>query len=342
VYNFCTKYLARTNNAPRHDFGQFPQNDPRAAYSEPWRFPIIDSYRDPSNPEAGLDFNRVTFVYYNPQEPLPLQVAVIGTFANLFEPIPLERVEESPYFAVTVVVPKNQVHTYQFLVNGRAVLDPINTQQIRKPDGEVWSRFFTHACALPITFERWERTLLERLVTHILPFNTKEGENFMRRYVDFLDRQTRDNQMRGTYRLDASIGVVNFIDKLLAKEENHYLDDYRTCLAQIQRILTQRIPTMDPEFMPESAFVQLYDELATGSVQGWDYSRYGDPAYFLRLLRRHTFTGAFSHPKYHGNAGGAGWAYLREMFTNAGSGESIFNWRVNCEKPYGISEDYNG
>jgi hypothetical protein len=30
------------------------------------------------------------------------------------------------------------------------------------------------------------------------------------------------------------------------------------------------------------------------------------------------------------------------MFTNAGSGESIFNWRVNCEKPYGISEDYNG
>jgi len=36
-------------------------------------------------------------------------------------------------------------------------------------------------------------------------------------------------------------------------------------------------------------------------VNGWDTADYGSPRYVLDLLRRHSFTGAFCHPKYGGN-----------------------------------------
>jgi len=341
IYNVCAKYLARAVQDSRHNFGQYPSMDFRASICEPWRFPVIDSYYDKSDPVGSSQLNQVTFIYYQGPDHVPNDVAVVGTFANLYQAIPLEKVGDSDYFALTVLLPKRQVFRYKFRVDGQWMPDPINPQEVILPNGEVWSRFFTHSCSMPITFDTWEWKILERLVTHILPLHTQDGQNFLNRYIDFLDEQSRNNDYRLSYLMDESVGVVNFIDKLLAKEENHHLNDYRICLEIMAHILTKRISVMDIELMPKSAFVQLYEEMSTGTVADWDYARYHDPGYFLQLLRRHAYTGAFSHPKYHGNAGGAGWAYLSQNFTDA-SGKSLFSWQPCLEAPLGLSVEYFG
>jgi hypothetical protein len=68
--------------------------------------------------------------------------------------------------------------------------------------------------------------------------------------------------------------------------------------------------------------------------------------YFLSLIRRHTITGAFSHPKYGGNIGGAGWSYLQERYDikneNAQTVGNYFNWELALEKPLGTNENYQG
>ncbi len=138
-----------------------------------------------------------------------------------------------------------------------------------------------------------------------------EGQRFLDFYYNYLDRQAKDTQYARAYRLDQPVGAVNFIDKLLAREEAHRLVDYKICLELIDRVLRLRNPYEEPSRMPTSFYAELYDHMAGGgSIAGWDYSRYGNPRFFLQLLRRHTYTGAFSHPKYGGNAGAAGWAYL--------------------------------
>jgi hypothetical protein len=93
--------------------------------------------------------------------------------------------------------------------------------------------------------------------------------------------------------------------------------------------------------MPKEMYRDLYEQMATGSVPDWDYQRYNNPRYFLQLLRRHVFTGAFSHPKYGGNIGATGWAYLEEKYRDD-RGQTLFNWRRIIEKPLGVSADYHG
>ena len=82
-------------------------------------------------------------------------------------------------------------------------------------------------CTEILVFEPWEVEILTRLSDHILPFRTVEGERFLEFYYNFLDREAKDTQYRQVYRFDDSVGAVNFIDKLLAKEENHHLLDYK-------------------------------------------------------------------------------------------------------------------
>ena len=336
ILNYCTKYLARDTTEPRHNFGQYDPASFRARICEPWRFPMIDSYSDGQDFISSYAFNEVTFVFaVASQSSQPQQVSAIGTFANLFEPIPLRRLMfddfEMPYFALTVVVPKGEVHTYKLVVDGEPMLDPINPQQVTLDNGKVWSRFFTQSCTEPISFERWEYVLLERLTDHILPFRTEEGQ-----------RALEQNLVQKTFLLDQSVGAVNFIDKLIAREENHYLDDYRICLDIIDGVLRQRNPFIEPEFMSKEMFVALYNEMAANNVPGWDYGRYGSPRFFLQLLRRHTFTGAFCHPKYGGNTHAAGWTYLEEKFRDPSSGQTLFDWRRAVEKPLGNDPDYHG
>lgn len=344
ILNHCAKFLARENLDERHNFGQFKAGDQRGQICESHHFPIIDSYFDGKDVFASYGFNRVTFIYFN-RNTLPQNVFLIGTFASLYEHIPLQPVkfgdDETGYYAVTCVIPKGEAHTYKYLVDGHLQLDMINPQQTTLDNGEVWSRFFTQLCTEPLVLDQYELQLLERLAIHILPFRTQDGEIFLRNFYNYLDRQNKETQYTHAYRFDQSVGVVNFIDKLLAREESHYLDDYKICLKQIDRVLRQRNSFMEPNLMSKELFIQLYNELASGNVSGWEYGQYSNPQFFLQLLRRHVFTGAFSHPKYGGNVGGIGWAYLAERL-NDSAGETLFNWRIAIEKPLGINEDFRG
>jgi len=341
VLNVCAKYLARDDSEPRHNFGHFSETDPRARICEPWRFPIIDSYSDGRDPVASYAYNQVTFVFGLPWIASPSTVAVVGSFTALHDRLPLVRIAGTPFFALALKIPKGEVHTYKFIVDGVATADPINPQRVVLDSGREWSRFFTQLCSEPLCFERWELALLDRLTLHILPFRTEAGQNFLERFYFNSDRQARETQYARAYRLDQPVGVVNFIDKLLAREEAHYLVDYRICLRLIDRVLRARNPFIEPSEMPREAFLELYDQLWSGAVPGWSYAEYGNPRHFLQLLRRHTFTGAFSHPKYGGNVGAAGWAYLQERFQTSG-GESSFDWRRVTEQPLGTDPVYRG
>lgn len=347
VLNQCTRYLARNNSDGRHNFGHLEAEDPRGDICEVWRFPIIDAYSDGADFVASYAFNQVTFVYARREAPRPQRVSLIGTFANLYESIPLEPVrfwdeEAIGYYAVSLRIPKGELHTYRFIVDGEVVNDPINPQEMRLTNGQTWSRFFTELCTQPVSFETWELALLDRLTDQILPFRTKDGENFLNRFYDNADRQAKETQYLRAYRLDQSVGVVNFIDKLVAREERHRLIDYRICLDIIDTLLRQRNPLSEPSELSREVYTELYDQMASGNVPGWDFDRYGSPAFFLWILRRHAFTGAFSHPRHGGNVGAAAWAYLEERYRDPATGETLFNWRAALEKPLGTNEDYRG
>ncbi len=99
--------------------------------------------------------------------------------------------------------------------------------------------------------------------------------------------------------------------------------------------------------MSREIYFDLYNEMASNQVAGWDYDAYGSPQFFLYLLRRHVVTGAFCHPKYGGNAGAAGWAYLAERYALPSGGpgqqgETLFEWRRALEVPLGVNTDYLG
>jgi hypothetical protein len=333
VLNLAGKYLARRPDAPVSD------------YAEPWRFPIIDSYR--AGRDAALEYglNRVTFVWRAASGDDNRAVSVIGTFDNLWDATPLEPVQfdgaPTLYRAATVLVPKGQIHTYKFLADGELALDPINPQRTVLDNGIEWSRFFTQQCAIPVSFEAWELAILARLTNEILPFTSQDAQRFMDLYYFTADRQARETVFRQAFRLEQPVGAVNYIDKLVAREERHRLADYKTCLRLIDGVLRRRFPGLTPAEVTKEAYKDLYQQMAADAVDGWDTNQYGSPNFFLQLLRRHTYTGAFSHPKYGGNAGAAGWAWLEDRFRGP-RGESCFDWRRAIEPPLGASSDYFG
>lgn len=335
VFDLCTKHLSRDADDVRHNYLGTLEGD-RGRYSEGWRFPCVESHFDEASNSTGTS-NRVTFLYLAPRGSGRLAVGVRGTFAPLYENVPLERVAESRYYAVTLLLPAAQVFRYRFvLAPNQEVLDPINPQTTTEDNGARWSCFFTAACFEAVTFERWERILLDRLTRHILPFNTDDVRVF-------LERLSAPQRASHPYlhRFDVAVGVVNFLDKLLAREERHQLSAYKTCLSIIDRILRQRNPYLEPRDVREEMYVTLYNEMATGSVSGWDYARYNNPKHFLAMLRRHTITAAFSHPKYGGNASGLAWDYLSARYRDE-SGRTLFDWRRAMERPLGTSTEYRG
>jgi Gluconate 2-dehydrogenase subunit 3 len=341
VLNQCTKYLARAGDPPAPG-DEEAATAFRARISEAWRFPVIDVSRgDPTDDDPD---NEVTFIYKD-RPGSSATVAVAGTFANLYDPIPLEPVlflgEDTGYRALTVVVPKGEHHTYKYRVDGRFVLDPINPQRSVQPNGQPWSRFFTDSYLQPLVLELWELQILYRLTEQILPFRTQEAEVILQRFYYGLDQgQKRSAMDSKVYRLDRSVGEVNAIDKMLAREEAHRLADYKICLKQIDRVLRRRDPYQEPADMSKEYYIDLYNDMASNRVDGWDYGAYADPKYFLYILRRHTVTAAFSHPRYSGNVGAAGWAYLGEKYLDATTGTSLFDWRAALEPPLGTNVDY--
>jgi hypothetical protein len=337
ILNQCTKYLARDNRDERHNALGIYDGQTRARISEPWRFPVIDSHSGEA-PDR-YDWNDVTFIYAAAADaPLPGTVELLSTCNTLYEPVPLRRVEDSIYWACTLKIRKAERYRYLFIVDGKLLLDPINPQTETLSNGETWSSFFTWAYNQPISFERWEFVILERLTRHILPFKTEEAENFLRRGAN-------EATVRHLYRLYESVGVANYIDKIVAREERHRLYAYKTCVEMIDAILRRRHPGKDPAFIDRSSYERLYDEMANRSdtllEDGWDPNRYSDPWHFLYLLRRHAITGAFSHPKYGGNAGAMAWDYLRERY-KSDDGGTAFNWKHAMEQPLGTSDEYRG
>ena len=334
ILNLCTKSLSRAG-------------DP-ASSAEAWRFPVIDVFRgsplDPNDAD-----NEVIFIYKSTPG-TALQVGVLGSFATLYQAIPLKPVrflgEDTGYFAVSVAVPKGQAHIYQYVVDGALTLDPINPQRVVLENGNAWSRFFTDSYLQPMILELWELKLLSRLTEQILPFRGAESELFLQQFYHYLDRQDKDASK--VYRLDESVGEVNAIDKLLAREERHRLEDYRLCLKQVDAVLRKRNPYEEPSELSKESFNDLYDAMAgdpsnpANRIDGWDYGAYGNPPFFLNILRRHAVTAAFGHPKYAGNVGAAGWAYLSEKYFEVKDGvhSTLFDWRAALEKPLGTNEDY--
>jgi hypothetical protein len=337
ILNHCTKYLARDNIDERNSpLGIFAGQE-RAHISDSWRFPIVDSH---SGVDAdAYEWNDVTFVWpLIANKPEPAQVQLLTTGNTLYEPITLNRVDNSIYWSCTLKLRKGERHRYLFLVDGRPELDSINPQTQFLSNGERWSSFFTWAFNQPVSFERWEFVILDRLTRHILPFNTREAQNFV-------NRGFNEGNVGHLYRLDIAAGVANYIDNIVAREESHRLYAYKTSLEMIDQILRRRHPGKDPEFMPESSYVRLYEEMASASPplfqDGWDQNKYHDPTHFLYLLRRHAITGAFSHPKYGGNPGGMSWAYLSEHY-RTDDGTTAFDWRQAIEQPLGTNADYKG
>jgi hypothetical protein len=344
VLNHCTRFLARDGNERRHDFGQYDAEDPRARISEAWRYPIIDSYYDGTSVEVSYHFNSVTFVYDGHTNPAA-EVAVTGSFTELYNLVALHEVkfldEPSGIWAVSVRVPKGQVHTYRMRVDGEWVVDPINPQVVILDNGRRWSRFFTEACQIPLTFSRREREVLGRLVAHLLPFRSSENSRFIRGLYASMDRATRERRFPLAYRLDEEVGVVNYIDKVVTRAERHNADDYRLCLRIIEDVLRARYPGRDPVNLPPEAYADLYAEMANDDVAGWDTRRYSSPRFYLLLLRRHAMTGAFVHPRHGGNSGTAGWAYLEARYRDAGGG-TLFDWGQAMEAPLGRNTEYRG
>jgi hypothetical protein len=331
VLNYAAKYLSRNSSAPPSE------------KSETWRFPLIESYRAGGDTAAEYPINRVTFVWRVASADDRRQVAVVGSFDDLWVATPLEPVlfDGGPtlYRAVTVLVPKGQVHTYKFLVDGQTVLDPINPQRVVLDNGIEWSRFFTNLCATPVSFENWELAILARLTNEVLPLTSRDAQRFMDLYYFTADRHARETSLHQAFRLEQPIGAVNFIDKLVAAAERHRLLDYKICLSQINAVLKRRFPTLTPAQVSKDAYQTLYQEMASDNVEGWDKSQYASPRFFLQILRRHTYSGAFSHPRYGGNAGAAGWAWLEDRFRGPND-SSCFDWRRSIEQPLGVSLDY--
>jgi hypothetical protein len=332
VLNFVAKYLSRGAAA--------------SGITEAWRFPLIDTLIVPGAAAASPAFNLVTFVWRAAGGDDRRSVAVVGSFAPLWDTTPLEAVllpdsAPSAYRAVTVRVPVGEVHTYKFMVGHEAVLDPINPQRQLLANGFEWSRFFTHYCMSPVSLESWEIAVLMRLTNAILPFTQGDARKFMDLYYFKSPPSAQASAFRQAFRLDQPVGAVNFIDNLLSREEGHRLIDYKICLMQIDAVLRQRFPNVEPAQVSDADYQRLYDEMASDHVDGWDTTQYASPKFFLRLLRRHTYLGAFSHPKYGGNVGGAGWAFLENTYRGAAA-QSCFDWRRSFEPPLGTSADYLG
>ena len=364
ILNYCARHLARDRAIRRHDFGQYVAGDPRSAVLEAWRFPIVDGDFDSTAFSAATladarrdvvrdayQHNLVTFVYEDNAENPARSVSVYGTFAPLYESVALRRVTDTPWWTASVRVEKGAVHLYRYRIDAVDHVDPLNPQLVTN-GGSAWSRFFTHECFVPLVFEAREREVLTKLIEHVLPFRGRESELFLDRQVRSRSEELRE---RGLYdrseplRLAVEVGVVNFIDKLLAREEAHHLVDYRLCLRQIQRVLRERFPRVRPADIPQPEYVELYEAVskctgplsATPKLSGWRFDEYQNPSNFLGLLRRHAITGAFAHPRYGGNVSAMGWRYLEELVVGA-EGQSHFNWRRSIEWPLGDNEAYRG
>lgn len=345
IFNYCTKYLIRERSNESSD------ND---TVTEGWRFPLVMTVLHENIPVG--KYNEVTFIYQNRNDEEINSVEIIGSFLPLYQTMPLEPVlykgEPSDLYYLTLKLPVGNGYHYRYLLNGNPVLDPINPQRINLPNGKEWSFFFTDYYNSTTVFEEWELNLLHRLVEQITPFRSDESQNFINRFYQGLSQ--KEKHLSTIYKLDDSVGEVNYITNILAREERHHLLMYKTILPLIDQLLRKRNPYVESWKVPSITINELYEELANDEknrkdgivIPGWDYSKFDNPTYFLKTFRRHCIIGAFCHPRYGGNIGCAGWDYVKDMFPiKDDKGQVVgdyFNWELAIEPPHGRSADYRG
>lgn len=334
IFNYCTKYLIRD------------RSNLSADYTEGWRFPLVMTCLDEG--KTCHKQNEVTFIYKKEKDEKIHSIEINGSFLPMYKTLPLQPLkfmdEDSGLYYLTVLLPVANGFHYRYIVNGLSKLDPINPQKVKFKNNREWSFFFTDFYNYSNNFEEWEMNILYRLVEQIVPFHTEEAQNFINRFYQSLPRG--EKEAMPIYKLDESVGEINYITNILAREERHHLQDYKICISIIDNVLRNRYTTVNSWQVPSEAINQLYDEMASGNVPGWDYNRYSNPQYFLKLLRRHCITGAFCHPRHGGNVGGAGWNYLKEKYSikdeNGQVTGSYFNWDKAIEKPIGTNPEYYG
>ena len=338
VFNYCTKYLIRDSSNESSD-----EERP----TEGWRFPLVMTKLHTEESVAGK-LNEVTFIYKKRKNETVETVEVSGSFLPLYKTLPLQPLlfmgEPSGLYYLTLILPVGKGYYYRYIVNGKPTLDPINPQKTKFKNGKEWSFFFTDYYNYSNDFEEWEMNLLHRLVEQIAPFRTEEAQNFINRFYQGLPRG--EKEAMPIYKLDESVGEINYITNILAREERHHLQDYKICIKLIDQTLRQRNPIVNSWQVSEELINDLYNEMASGNVPGWDYQQYSDPKHFIKLLRRHAITGAFCHPRHGGNIGCAGWNYLKEKYSIKDEKGQItgtyFNWDLAMEKPFGKNADYKG
>ncbi len=338
IFNYCTKYLIRDRSNESED---------NSRPTEGWRFPLVMTKLHEEEKNVGK-LNEVTFVYKQSKVEDVKQVELIGSFLPLYKKLPLKPLTfmgaPSGLYYLTVILPVGKGYYYRYLVNGQSKLDPINPQKTMFKHGKEWSFFFTDYFNYSNDFEEWEMNLLQRLVQQIALFRTEEAQNFVNRFYQGLPRGEKDAMP--IYKLDESVGEINYITNILAREERHHLQDYKICIKLIDQVLRQRNPVVNSWQVSEELINDLYEQMANGNVPGWDYQQYNDPKYFIKLIRRHSITGAFCHPRHGGNIGCAGWNYLKEKYSiKDETGQTIgthFNWALSIEKPFGKNENYLG
>jgi hypothetical protein len=342
ILNYCTKLLARGVKMFSEDISSDSFN--LSKISENWRFPIIEPVLDGNGMPHTV--NRVTLIFI--AKPGFNNVRAIGSFIPWYESIELTPVKfegnDTAFFACQLLLPVGKSYYYKFVIDGTTITDPVNPQSKILSNGRQWSFFYTDFYNSSEEFEAWEVSLLYRLANQIVPFRSKDAQNFINRF--YLSLAKPDKHAMPIYKLDDSVGEVNFMTNILVKEERHHLSDYKISLSIIDQLLRQRNPTADSWTVSKELINELYDEMASGNVPGWNYTAYNNPTYFLSLIRRHTLTGAFSHPRYGGNIGGAGWNYLHEKYDIKNDAAQVtgnyFNWQLALEKPIGSNTDYKG
>lgn len=309
-----------------------------------WWWPVVDTHAGTVGESVSPDWNDVTFLRRDePGEDPAAVVEVVGSFAALHERFPLRRVLDrgsaTPWRAVTVRVRRAAVFRYVFLVAGVRTLDPVNPQRTRTDDGSAWSRFSTDACAVLLELDRAEHDLLSRLVTRLLPFRARGAEILLDGIAT--DPRSVARSFPRAELLDEDVGVVNGIDKVLARTERHRAADYHVALDLIGHHLRARFGGTDPAQCPVAAYDDVLAGLAAGTLDGWPPDARTRPDQFGRLLRRHAVTAAFAHPRHGGNVDAQGWRYLEDRYVDA-VGNTAFAWRRAVEKPLGSSAGYRG
>jgi hypothetical protein len=359
IFNYCTKYLIRERSN---------ENADQDTITEGWRFPLVMAVLHEEQPIEGQDipigteqvkannytgkYNEVVFIFYDKHQEVNDKIEIIGSFLPMYdsrELIPLEyKGDFSGIYYLALKLPIGNGFYYRYRIKGKDILDPINPQRTTLQNGRQWSFFFTDYYNYSHLFEEWEINLLYRLVEQITPFRTKESQNFINRFYEGLSQ--RDKQLMKIYKLDESVGEVNYITNILAREERHHLNDYKTCLKLIDKLLGKRNPYIESWKVSRELIDELYNDFVKNEkgtlIPDWDYTQYQNPTYFLKTLRRHCIVGAFSHPRYGGNIGGAGWDFVKDRFNiKDTSGKvigSYFNWDLAIERPLGQNPYYRG